>query len=1066
MSNINDFKIVNGLLEKYSGSDEHVTIPDGVTSIGEGAFRGCEQLQFLVIPNGVTSIGNSAFSRCEQLQSVVIPDSVTSIGERAFCGCEQLQSVVVPNSVTSIGDSAFSECYHLQSIVIPDSVTSIGDSAFYRCEQLQSVVIPDSVTSIGKWAFSICKQLQSVVIPNSVTSIGEKAFYECKQLQSVVIPNSVTSIGEEAFSGCKSLANSDGFVIIRNKLFGYYGSATDVTIPDGVTSIGKETFRGCEQLQSVVIPNSVTSIGERAFYECKQLQSVVIPDSVTSIGEGTFRGCEQLQSIVIPNGVTSIGNSAFRGCKQLQSIVIPDSVTSIGDSAFYECKQLQFVVIPDSVTSIGEGAFNRCEQLQSVVLSKNVATLESYIFDDCINLKSITMPCSKMQINSKAIPNYASLIFTDMIFTTADPLDATLIKYNLYLTAEDMAYIWLFQNGKKWKDLVKRKLPNPVEILEWFVKIYKDNPSLPEPKEKDIAAFLADYEEELDETSLRTFIEEFRKLFSDMAESLEKLEIFSNLDNRANAPVHPIESFVNECYLTPATHRETAAKVVTKGIPYADGSGTSSKKAIVVFLEQYIEKWYSHSYVTSGEYGDRRDLESIYSFEAPAAADKIAEALDRTALSIFLSSLVQSTSYRNFLLPFACWAEESDVAYIIKEISSKKKGNSKDRYWAKNMTEALYLSDTEAAVNFMEKSKDCNLERYLSIRGMTVQEYRDKHSLPSWNMTADRLIKSSCSQLVYKVTEDLGLQAIDGEKELRSVTAKAYPEASAEYKALKKEVADFYKQRVAYIRNIYITAEKITVAHWEETYHSNPILLPVTEKVIWSDAAGETFMVVDGAIRTVDGASYEPKDFVQIAHVLDLTANQIAAWQNYLQEKSKKLLIEQVWEPISAIDNTDLFRGVVLSKDERNEFKRTLNRKSITVSSKRDYSEFNHREYTYEYSDTGDLKVGSSLTIDYTANDDTGEIELRNFYRSTKKMTRELNTILFELGRVCVKSAIRQDAIHILSEILSAGYTAAQVAEFIRLAQDCGNTQATAVLLEHQQNHFADLDPMAEFTLD
>ena len=46
----------------------------------------------------------SAFSECSGLTSVTIPDSVTSIGDGAFSGCSGLTSVTIPDSVTSIGD--------------------------------------------------------------------------------------------------------------------------------------------------------------------------------------------------------------------------------------------------------------------------------------------------------------------------------------------------------------------------------------------------------------------------------------------------------------------------------------------------------------------------------------------------------------------------------------------------------------------------------------------------------------------------------------------------------------------------------------------------------------------------------------------------------------------------------------------------------------------------------------------------------------------------------------------------------------------------------------------------
>ena len=150
MSNINDFVIENGELQKYKGQGGDVVIPEGVTSIGNDAFWGCSSLTSVVIPDGVTSIGNDAFWGCSSLTSIVIPESVTSINDRAFEGCKSLASVVIPKGVTSIGDLAFCNCSSLTSVVIPASVTSIGNWTFEGCCGLK----PENAPSISVSVFS------------------------------------------------------------------------------------------------------------------------------------------------------------------------------------------------------------------------------------------------------------------------------------------------------------------------------------------------------------------------------------------------------------------------------------------------------------------------------------------------------------------------------------------------------------------------------------------------------------------------------------------------------------------------------------------------------------------------------------------------------------------------------------------------------------------------------------------------------------------------------------------------------------------------------------------------
>ena len=50
------------------------------------------------------------------IKSVIINNGITSIGEEAFRDCSSLTSITIPNSVTSIGSEAFYECSSLENV--------------------------------------------------------------------------------------------------------------------------------------------------------------------------------------------------------------------------------------------------------------------------------------------------------------------------------------------------------------------------------------------------------------------------------------------------------------------------------------------------------------------------------------------------------------------------------------------------------------------------------------------------------------------------------------------------------------------------------------------------------------------------------------------------------------------------------------------------------------------------------------------------------------------------------------------------------------------------------------
>ena len=79
------------------GSITSIQIPNGVTSIGDGAFSYCSELTNATIPNSVTSIGNYPFSYCSMLTSVTVEATTPpTLGSSVFSGTHANLVIYVP----------------------------------------------------------------------------------------------------------------------------------------------------------------------------------------------------------------------------------------------------------------------------------------------------------------------------------------------------------------------------------------------------------------------------------------------------------------------------------------------------------------------------------------------------------------------------------------------------------------------------------------------------------------------------------------------------------------------------------------------------------------------------------------------------------------------------------------------------------------------------------------------------------------------------------------------------------------------------------------------------------
>lgn len=126
----------------YDSGLTGVTIPAGVTSIGTSAFLGCGSLSAIQVDagnqnyksqDGVLLTKNGSTLLCfpgKKSGAYTVPNGVKSISEEAFRFCSGLTGVALPTGLSRIGESAFSSCYSLTEIMFQGTAPRIGDYCF------------------------------------------------------------------------------------------------------------------------------------------------------------------------------------------------------------------------------------------------------------------------------------------------------------------------------------------------------------------------------------------------------------------------------------------------------------------------------------------------------------------------------------------------------------------------------------------------------------------------------------------------------------------------------------------------------------------------------------------------------------------------------------------------------------------------------------------------------------------------------------------------------------------------------------------------------------------------
>lgn len=444
------FEVSGTTLVKYIGNGGAVTIPDLITTIDEGAFRGCKSVTSIIFPKTVREIKDYAFEGCTGLTGVLtykdntLPNNLNYIGDGVFHGCTGITEIALANKIYEMGTNVFEGCTGLTKATLPDQfvdttkTTYVPAGTFKGCTALTDVTVFTKAERIEDSAFEGCTSLTTFRFPDKAKEIGKNVFAGCTALAEITFSKTLYNIGTNSLNDTawmkaqiaeatsKATEAPEYIMVGQNAIVACVVPAGDVTltIPDNAYAIAEGAFDAFMNriVKVEFTPSSrMTHFGPNIFKGAVKLTSFELPSKVQVLSYGLFDGCTKLASInTTKNKLTYIDDYAFNNCTALKEIYLPDAITYIGDYAFYNCTSLTEILFPDDIVTIGDYAFKNCTNITEFTFTVKLSDVGVQSFDNTAwynNLSKYTVQPTKNQFH----------IFGDGVLIKADIFEKTIV---------------------------------------------------------------------------------------------------------------------------------------------------------------------------------------------------------------------------------------------------------------------------------------------------------------------------------------------------------------------------------------------------------------------------------------------------------------------------------------------------------------------------------------------------------------------------------------------------------------------------------------------------------------
>lgn len=316
----------------YRSGLRSITLANGLTYIGQGAFEECRQMTTATLDpsSRLTKLGAYAFKNCVQLTGFILPEGVITIEDSAFEGCQALLEIDLcsgrnANNLKTLGRSVFKNCSSLRSLTFPDGcVDDIYMSSFEGCTSLQFICARGRDTQFPDES--------GFTYDNFKNQVTEEFYFEGRGDYNKEFTDEPI---EQWDSKLHYMTRQNSFA------FSYLGYDPDrqdswffkqdhyeLTLDDESSADAKNTFvvnhsnilerytptgnvRNLE-IPRKIGPYSVATIDTGVFEDKCNLRKVSIPETVETIKADAFRGCHNLTNVVFESGDITIEPNAFK----------------------------------------------------------------------------------------------------------------------------------------------------------------------------------------------------------------------------------------------------------------------------------------------------------------------------------------------------------------------------------------------------------------------------------------------------------------------------------------------------------------------------------------------------------------------------------------------------------------------------------------------------------------------------------------------------------------------------------------------------------------------------------